>query len=281
MTTPSEQYADVPEQDDAALARLVSALDRALLAVPAPPRVQTAVQRALAQRLAAQEAERHIPSLLSRKDALKAGVAAAGAAWLLALGHTSPAMAREVARLAGEGPMTSARLGAILRDERARWDALLAQVSPDRMDVAGVEGAWSVKQIVAHLSWYEGVIVEGARQLMSSGTFAREGLRALSIDERNAILAEQSRTRAVRDVLTESERVFGQLLAVVAACPDDLLNDPRRLGLPDDVAPWTLVANNSYAHYQEHAQAIRAWLAMHPASLGAATTTEAAGQETV
>jgi hypothetical protein len=188
-------------------------------------------------------------------------VAAAGAAWLLALGHTSPAIASEIARLARQGPMSASRLVDIPRVERAPWDALLAQIGPDRMDLPGVEGTWSVKQIVAHLTWYEGVVVEGARQLMSTGTFVREGLRALDMDERNTILAAQSRTRPVRDVLAESEQTFGQLLAVIAACPDDILNDPRRLGLPDDVVPWTLVANNSYAHYQQHAQAIRTWLA--------------------
>ena len=271
MTISPDRYVDVmPEHDDPALARLVVALDRALHAVPAPLQLQTALQRVLEQRIGMMppptDAGHAASGLLSRKDALKAGMAAAGAAWLLALGHTSPAIASEVARLAQEGPMSAARLSAILRDERVRWRALLAEVGPDRMDISGAEGPWSVKQIVAHLTWYEGVIVEGARQLMSTGTFVREGLRALSIDERNAILADQSRARSVPDVLAESERVFGQLLAVVAGCPDDLLNDPRRLGLPDDVAPWTLVANNSYAHYQQHAQAIRDWLDALPAS---------------
>ena len=160
--------------------------------------------------------------------------------------------------------MTAGRLTEILREERARWRAVLAAVGPQRLDVPGVEGTWSVKQIVAHLTWYEGVIVEGAQTLLRGDPFVRTGLRALSIDERNVLLAEESRVQSVHDVLAESERVFGQLLAVIAACPEDLLNDPRRLGLPDDVAPWTLVANNSYAHYQEHAQAIRAWLATPP-----------------
>jgi hypothetical protein len=231
--------------------------------------VQAALHRALEQRGAmTAPADLAHPSsgLFSRKDALKAGVAAAGAAWLLALGHTSAALADEVAHLADEGPMTAARLREILRGERARWHALLARVGTDRLDVPGVEGTWSVKQIVAHLTWYDGVIVEGAQQLQRTGTFVREGLRALSMDERNAIIAARSRARPAQEVLAESERVFGQLLGVVAACPDELLNDPRRLGLPDDVIPWTLVANNSYAHYRQHAQAIRAWLATQPAS---------------
>jgi hypothetical protein len=268
MTTSLERYADVmPEPDDPALVRLVGALDRALQAVLAPPQVQTTMQQVLVQRAdvaAPVVAEHPAPVTLSRKDALKAGIAAAGAAWLLALGHTSPAIASEIGRLAEEGPMTAARLGAVLRDERAQWNALLAEVGPERMDVPGVEGTWSVKQIVAHLTWYENVIVEGAQQLMSTGTYVREGLRALSMDERNAVLAEQSRGRPVQDVLAEAEQVFGQLLTVIAACPDDLLNDPRRLGLPDDVVPWMAVANNSYGHYQEHAQAIRAWLDAFP-----------------
>jgi hypothetical protein len=269
MTTPREHYADLlPEPVDPALRRLVGALDQALQAVPAPPQVATAIQRAAQRRSGATPSpDRAHPSAggLSRKDALKAGVAAAGAAWLLALGHTSPAHAAEVARLAQEGPMTAARLAEILREERACWHAVLAAVGPQRLDVPGVEGTWSVKQIVAHLTWYEGVIVEGAQQLLRTGTFVREGLRALSLDERNAILAEESRPRPAPAILAESERVFGQLLAVIAACPDELLNDPRRLGLPEDVVPWLLVANNSYGHYQEHAQAIRAWLGTQPA----------------
>ncbi|HWE64466.1 MAG TPA: DinB family protein [Chloroflexota bacterium] len=274
MTIPPERYSDLlQEHDDPALARLVDALDRALHALPVPSPLHTRLQQVLAQRTGTPSTAAGVglpsPAAVTRKEVLKTGVVAAGMAWLLALGHTSPAIAGEVNRLAQAGPMSAARLVAILRRERAQWDALLAMVGQERMDLPGVEGEWSVKQIVAHLTWYEGVVVEGARQLLSTGTFIRTGLRALSLDERNAILAAQSQSRPVRDVLAESEQVFGQLLAVVAGCPDEILNDPRRLGLPEDVVPWTLVANNSYAHYQEHAPAIRAWLDTLPASPGA------------
>jgi len=197
---------------------------------------------------------------ISRRQVLAAVAAAAGAAWLADLGHTGSALAGDD-RLALDGPMTARRLAGILREERARWAALMARVGPARMEVPGVEGAWSVKQIVAHLTWYEHVIVEGARQLTRTGSYARTGMRAMSMDERNALIAAQSNARALGDVLAESERVFAQLLSVIAACPDEILNDPQRLGLPEDVVPWQLVANNSYAHYREHEQAIEAWLA--------------------
>jgi DinB family protein len=199
------------------------------------------------------------PEELSRRAALRAG-AAAGFAALLTLGHITPALADELARLAHGQPMTAARLSDILRAERAQWNELLAQVGLDRMEIPGVEGEWSVKDLVAHLTWYERAIVEGAQQVLRTGIFTRRRPAGVGIDEMNARIAAESRARPAGEVLAEADAVFDQLLAVVAACPEDVLNDPRRLGLPDDMVPWMGVANNSYAHYRQHEQALRTWL---------------------
>lgn len=181
----------------------------------------------------------------------------------LTLGPIGSAVVQELTRLAGGKPMTAARLISILRTERNQWNSLLAEIGADRMETPGVEGAWSVKQIVAHLTWYEGRIVEGAQQVVNSGTFTRggSGLAGLPMNERNDRLAAESQQHQLNDVLADADQVFARLVTVIAACPDDLLNDAQRLGLSDDIAPWMRVANSSYAHYQEHEQAIRAWLA--------------------
>ena len=199
------------------------------------------------------------PPTFSRRGALKTG--AAGIAWLVGLGHITPAIASDLTRLAGDQPMTGARLARILQDERTHWNALLAQIPTDHMEEPGVEGVWSVKELVAHLTWFEGRVVESARQVLHTGTFTRPDRDGLSLDEWNVRLADVSRTRPLVEVLAEADAVFGQLLQVVAACPQDLLNDPSRLGLPEDFVPWMAIANNSYAHYREHEPALRAWLA--------------------
>jgi hypothetical protein len=201
----------------------------------------------------------HEPSILSRRNALKAG--AAGLAALLTLSHITPALAEELTRLAQDQPMTGARLAEILRGERTQWNALLDQIGLDRMDIPGVEGEWSAKQLVAHLTWYEQAVVEGAQQTLTTGTFSRRRPADIGLDEMNAQIAEESRARPASDVLAEAEAVFEQLLTLIAACPDAILNDPQLLGLPDDMPPWMRVANNSYAHYREHEPALRAWLA--------------------
>ncbi len=206
------------------------------------------------------------PSRLSRRNALKAGAAGmasmAGMAWALTLGHGGADLVKELAHLAQGRPMTAARLADILRTERAQWNALLAQVGPNRMEIPGVEGTWSVKELVAHLTWYERAVVDGARQITSTGTFTRPN-DGLGMDERNARIAAESRARPADEVLAEADDVFAQLLKVIATCPDDLLNNAKLLGLPDDVPPWMRVANNSYLHYQQHERSIRSWLAQH------------------
>lgn len=199
------------------------------------------------------------PGRLSRRDALKAG--ASGLAALLSLSHITPALADELTRLAGQQPMTGQKLAGILQTERARWNALLAQVRLDRLDVPGIEGEWSVKQLVAHLTWYEQAIVEGAEQALRTGTFTRRRPEGVGLDAMNARIAQEAHSRPTADVLAEADAVFGHLLELIAAVPQELLNDPKLLGLPEDMVPWMGVANNSYAHYREHEPALRAWLA--------------------
>src|SRR5258706_14403502 len=196
---------------------------------------------------------------LTRRGALKAG--AAGLVALLTLSHITPAWAEEFASRAHHQPMPGVRLASILQAERTQWNGLLAQVGLERMEVPGVEGEWSVKEVVAHLTWYEQSIVEGAQQVLRTGTFTRRRPAGVGLDELNAQIAAASRTRPASDVLAEADAVFGRLLAVIAACPEDILNDPQRLGLPEDMVPWMGVANNSYAHYRQHETALRAWLA--------------------
>jgi hypothetical protein len=195
---------------------------------------------------------------LSRRSALKAG--ATGLAALFSFGHITPALAEELAWLAQNQPMTGPRLASILHTERAQWNALLAQVGPERLEIPGALGEWSVKQLVAHLTWYEQAVVEGAQQVLKTGTFTRRRPAGVSLDEQNAQIADDSRARPASDVLAEADAVFGQLLVLIEACPQDLLNDPGVLGLPDDMVPWMGVANNSYAHYREHEPDLRAWL---------------------
>jgi hypothetical protein len=156
-----------------------------------------------------------------------------------------------------EASMTRAIFLDSLRSGRAAWEALLAQIGADRLEQPGVEGDWSIKDIIAHVTWHEREMlgVLRARALVGSD------LWNLPLDQRNAAIFEQNKDRALGDVLDESRQIFPRLLELAEGLSDEELNDPRRFsGMPEEWLPWDLVAGNAYAHYPDHIASIRAWL---------------------
>ena len=46
-----------------------------------------------------------------------------------------------------------------LQDEYRGWEALLDQIGPAHMDRPGVNGDWSMKDLIAHLNGWQSVLV--------------------------------------------------------------------------------------------------------------------------
>lgn len=112
---------------------------------------------------------------------------------------------------------------------RSQWDNLLALVPHERMTQPGVAGEWSVKDIIAHVSWHEQQMLG----ILHAHAFVGSDLWNLPLDERNAAIYEQNRQRSLADVLAEAQQVFPQLVAAIEPLSDNDLNDPGRSpGMP-------------------------------------------------
>jgi uncharacterized damage-inducible protein DinB len=158
--------------------------------------------------------------------------------------------------------LSKTQLLAELRAARAEWDALLAEIPRERMEQSGVEGKWSVKDIIAHVTWSEREMVSVLQKRALVGADPRsDELWRLSNDERNAVVVAQHRQRTLDDVLQDAQRTYEALLAAIQSLSDEDLNDARRFkDMPADWQPWRVLAGNSYIHYPDHARSIRAWL---------------------
>jgi len=161
--------------------------------------------------------------------------------------------------------MDKTELLSMMRTERARWETLLAEVDEAQMTQGGVEGEWSVKDIIAHVTTYEGWIVARLDSALG-GEMLRLEIDQLDLEQRNAWIFEENRNRPLHEVLEESQRVFQQLLKSVQALSDEDLTDPHRLEpfldplWTDGLPVLTCIAADSYEHYGQHIPSIRAWL---------------------
>ncbi len=156
------------------------------------------------------------------------------------------------------GSITKRELLEDLRAGRAEWDTLIAKVDPARLDEPGVEGEWSVKDIVAHVTWYEREMID----LFNTHVLTGSELWGQPQDARNAEVFKQNRERPPTEILAEAQQVFRELYAALQPLDDQDLNDPSRFqNMPGEWVPWQILAGNSFTHYPDHIPSIEQWLA--------------------
>ena len=138
---------------------------------------------------------------------------------------------------------------------------LLAQIGPERMEQPGVNGRWSMKDMVAHLNGWQ-------PKLIASMQAAQRGepeppppwpAQLQTEDEINTWIYESKKGRPVHEVLNETDQQFQQLIAVIESLPDDVRIEPqwRLVWLGDE----RFSASEFFDHFHDdHEPDIRAWL---------------------
>lgn len=148
-----------------------------------------------------------------------------------------------------------------LQVENQHWEALLAQIGEAHMDKAGVADAWSIKDIVAHLTGWRKYTVARLQAAQQGQAKPPPPWPAhlQTDDEINAWIYETNHQRSVQAVLADSQQTFQQLVSAIEALPEAVLNDPQHFA-------WTggeaLSAAGLFGHFhEEHEPDMRAWLA--------------------
>lgn len=155
-------------------------------------------------------------------------------------------------------PMSAAQLAATIRTTSARMELLLATISVEQMNQPGAVGVWSVKDVLAHLAYWQ----RYAAELLSAA--ARGVQPALDGDDEtersNASVVAQYYQRPLASALADWQAAREDLLDQLDQISDADLNDPDRFAWSDGRTLLDRVAGNSYDHEQEHIDQIREWL---------------------
>jgi hypothetical protein len=115
----------------------------------------------------------------------------------------------------------------------------------------GVTGAWSVRDILAHVTTCEQDALKHLPLILKGGTPPRYSVRYGGIDAFNARMTEQKRSLSLAEVRAQLPATHGRLVDFVQGVPEHQLIGAtpfrRRLRL------------DAYGHYPLHAAAIRHW----------------------
>jgi hypothetical protein len=126
-----------------------------------------------------------------------------------------------------------------------------AGLSDSRLLEPGVTDAWSIRDVIAHVTAWEEealenlpLILEGVRPPRYSDAFG-------GIDAFNDLMMQRKQNLSLAEVLSQQQESHRRLVQVVEGVPEDQLTRDtrfrRRLRL------------DAYGHYAIHAEAIRTW----------------------
>jgi hypothetical protein len=146
-------------------------------------------------------------------------------------------------------------VGRVIRAREA-WDAAIAGFEQDEMVMPSFCGDWSVKDVIAHIGWYDREMVK----MLEAKKFGDSRLWRMSLDERNAVIFRENKGRMPEEVLEEQSRVFATLIGLLVVMTEDDLNEPTHFpGMPLEWRPWQVIASNTYEHYEAHLCQARRW----------------------
>ena len=149
-----------------------------------------------------------------------------------------------------------------LQEEYQQWEVLLEQIGPTLIDQPGVNGDWSMKDIIAHLTGWQPWLISRI-QAAQRGEVEPPPPWPADIqtdDDINAWIYKSYHERSVQEVLDETYQVHQQLLAIIESLPDDVRIEEEwhLVWLGDQRFP----AGEFFDHFRDaHEPDVRAWLA--------------------
>lgn len=149
-----------------------------------------------------------------------------------------------------------------LKANRREWDELIASIPRERMLEPVWEGGWTIKDIVAHVDFYEWWVAEFLRT--RDWPVVDPSLQVAELEPRNAAIYEFNKNRTLDDVLGASAGIHQGMVDVLSGLTDEEYHDPNLLGPPPD-EHWSvemMVSGNTWDHYPHHIPQIREWLAV-------------------
>ena len=147
-------------------------------------------------------------------------------------------------------PTTVKEMITTLKAARAEWDSTIQQLTPEQFVQPDVCGWWTVKDVIAHVGWFENQMVHMIAE--RSVNNASEWW-LLPADDRNDNIYQTIKDKPLAEILKAERGSYAAMFDLIIAMQDDELSDPSKFeGMPPDWKPADIIAQNAWEHYAEH-----------------------------
>jgi hypothetical protein len=155
--------------------------------------------------------------------------------------------------------MTKPELLDAIQTGRLEFDNLLNTIPEDKMEDPLLDNGWSVKDTIMHIVAWEQRLI-GWLNAVAQGdqpALPAPGYIWDQMDDLNQQTYLQQRHRNLQDILASYRGSLNLIFLALDRFDDETLNSQY---LGEESALWRYFAENTYEHYQEHGEEIRAAL---------------------
>jgi len=103
----------------------------------------------------------------------------------------------------------------------AAFNESYAGLTDEQLTTPGVTGDWSVKDILAHVSWWEEEALKHLPTVLQGGRPPRYSVLYGGIEAFNARMTEQRRGRSLSEVLGQQDETHRRLVEYVSNAPEE------------------------------------------------------------
>lgn len=146
------------------------------------------------------------------------------------------------------------RVDKLLGKLDAAWTAFresYEDLTDDQLLEPGVTGEWSVRDLIAHVTWWDEEAITHLPLILDGGGPPRYSVKYGGIDAFNALMTEQKRDLSLDEVQQEFQETHQRLVDYLLSLPPaEIMSNERfkrRLRL------------DTYGHYPIHTADIREW----------------------
>ncbi len=153
--------------------------------------------------------------------------------------------------------LTKSELLDQMRSEHGLLGATLARLTHAQMLLPGVDGEWSVKDALAHISTWERWMIRWTKSLLQCEK--PDTPEPWNVDRMNAETYARVKEIALADVLEEFRLSYWDSVALAES-----LNEKQLQTKYPDTWPmgplWEGIADNTSRHYKQHRGDIQVWI---------------------
>lgn len=155
--------------------------------------------------------------------------------------------------------MSKSRKAVIIEEIQATHQPLvdaLAGCSAEQMEQPGVNGMWSVKDVLAHITWWEQHLLRRLRtgkddedDVYNDENLADTDPQTLTAEVNEQIYAE-NHARPIEDILAAFDASYQELVAEIEGMAEDALASDEM---------YDIIGSDTFTHYPDHTAMLEAW----------------------